>query len=267
MCIIAVKPMGVPTPKKEILKNMFTANPDGAGVAFNLNGNLYIIKGLMSFEKFYEVCKQIPAESSAIYHTRIQTSGGVCAELTHPFILDANINRQRELYIKTNRGEAVAHNGIFSEFHAKENNNDTTQFIAKYLSPLKTLKDKVGQSILDNDLDAVINKLCGTSNKIAIIDEKGNIKKYGENWIFDDGIFYSNTTYEEPLYRFFDRDLCSTRHFDWESKKDAVKAKNNVKMQILKLKREDPYFASVYEHWENYMTDEDILEGYESGWF
>lgn len=133
MCIIAVKPKGVETPSKEILNNMFKSNPDGAGVAYNKNGKLFIVKGLMTFAEFWQGCQEIPKESGAIYHARIETSGGVCKELTHPFLLNEDINEQRKTFIIKSKGEAVAHNGIFNEFTRKDLNSDTTQFITNYL--------------------------------------------------------------------------------------------------------------------------------------
>jgi predicted glutamine amidotransferase len=269
MCIIAVKPKGVAVPTKEILKNMFDANPDGAGVAYNLNGKLYIVKGLMNFEDFYKVCQRISSGSSAIYHTRIQTSGGICKELTHPFLLDDDIQNQRKLFFKTTNGEAVAHNGVFSEFGQKELNSDTTQFISTYLFPLKKLKDASVGSILDDDIEEIINKLCGFSNKVAIIDQDGNLKRYGGSWILDNGIYYSNDTYKnsysfEHLFKrpSFNNISC----LSWKDKSTMSKAKNNIHNQVQKLREVDQDFEITYRKWHYFMDDEELLEGYENGW-
>ena len=270
MCIIAVKPKGVETPSKEILNNMFRANPDGAGVAYNLDGELFIIKGLMTFKEFWEVCQRIPKESGAIYHTRIETSGGVCKELTHPFFLNADIQEQRRTAIITSKGEAVAHNGVFSEFTRMELNSDTTQFITNYLSPLKRMKDTTFDSILDDDLDAIINKLCGSTNKLAIINQNGNIKRYGGSWILSNGIYYSNSTFKSERYQYggtFNRHIFDNINcMSWNDKSTMAKAKMNIHEQVEHLRTTDRDFEEVYQRWHNYMNDDEILECYECGW-
>lgn len=251
MCIIAVKPRNIKNPSEETLRNMFYANPDGAGVAFNLNGKLYIIKGLMTFEAFWEVCKIIPQESAAIYHTRIETSGGVCKELTHPFLLDKDVDKQRQIRIEIDKGEAVAHNGVFNEFRWKEKNNDTTQFISTYLAPLKRLKDKANERILDYDIKEIINKLCDYSNKLAIIDERGETMCFGDNWIYENGIYYSNYTFRH-------------RHciFKWQERPTNKSTSNKIEI----LRKTDPDFDMVYRKWHSHMIDDDIIEYYEQGW-
>lgn len=270
MCIIAVKPKGVETPSKEILSNMFRANPDGAGVAYNNNGKLYIIKGLMTFSEFWQVCQHITKESGAIYHTRIETSGGVCKELTHPFLLNADIKEQRRTVTITTKGEAVAHNGIFNEFTRKEFNNDTTQFISNYLSPLKKMKDTTFNSILDDDLDSIINKLCGSTNKLAIVNQDGIIKRYGGTWIFDNGIYYSNSSYERERYTYhsiFDRDFYENISCpNWNDKSTMAKAKMNIHEQIKNLLETDKDFKEIYQRWHNVIGDKEILECYLNGW-
>ena len=266
MCIIAIKPKNVKAPNQHILRNMFMANPDGAGVAFNHKGNLHIVKGLMTFDEFYEICSQIPDESAVIYHARIQTSGGICKELTHPFLLDKNIEKQRQTIIKIDKGQAVAHNGIFNEFSTKEQNNDTTQFISTYLYPLKHAKDLNNGSILDDDFDKIIQKLCGLSNRLAIIDEKGNTKKYGDGWIYDDGIYYSNDSYEDPIYKLYDYDYFRYPCMRWNKKDIDKKAQQNIHDQIEDLRKIDPEFNAVYKRWQYHMTESEILECYENGW-
>lgn len=265
MCIIAVKPKGVNPPSKEILQNMFEANPDGAGIAYNIKGKLYIIKGLMTFEEFFNKCKEIPKESGAIYHTRIETSGGVCKELTHPFFLNKNILEQRKTNVCINKGEAVAHNGVFNEFTHKKLNSDTTQFISNYLSPLKELKDTISKSILDDDLDVIINKLCGYSNKLALLNQSGNIKRYGDGWILDNGIYYSNFTYEPPQFRYVT--YCNKNYSLWNCRTLLKKEDKQIAERIKYLKKNDSSFKKLYDEWQEYMDEEAILEAYERGWF
>ena len=266
MCIIAVKPKGVEPPSKEILKTMFERNSDGAGVAYNQNNKLYIVKGLMTKDDFIQICESIPKESAVIYHARIQTSGGICKELTHPFPITNDIKKQRKTFLKIDKGEAIAHNGIFSEFEKKELNNDTTQFISNYLYSLKKMKDKIGESVLDDDLELIINKLCGCSNKIAIINEKGQIRRYGSGWIYDNGIYYSNHTYERYQSFFSDYTFSGFNCLSWKDNSIASKVNKNINEQIENLRKNDKEFNRVYLRWQNEMSDMDILECYENGW-
>ena len=53
MCIIVIKPQNVAFPSKEILKNCFTQNPDGAGFMYPANHKVMIEKGFNNFDKFY----------------------------------------------------------------------------------------------------------------------------------------------------------------------------------------------------------------------
>lgn len=220
MCIIAVKPKGVALPSKEILRRIFTANPDGAGVAYNLGGVVKIIKGLMTYEDFEREAQKIPATSTAILHTRIQTHGGICKELTHPFILDADIKKQRQLRHTIKHGEAVAHNGVFSEFNARALHSDTTQFITNYLAPLKAAKEAGGGRILDEDIKPIINRLVGYTSRLAILNERGEYCLYGSGWEEAEGVYYSNSSYKPPIiYHWTANDWQSKDGGEWHAKK------------------------------------------------
>ena len=59
MCIIINKPKGIEMPSKEILRNCFTRNSDGAGLMYALNGKVQIHKGFMTFDKFYEYLNKL----------------------------------------------------------------------------------------------------------------------------------------------------------------------------------------------------------------
>lgn len=196
MCIIAVKPKGVALPSTEILKRMFYKNPDGAGIAYAVDGVITINKGLMKIEDYLKAVQKIPVNATAIIHTRISTSGGINKELTHPYKLSNDFKELRKTSIKTADGYAVAHNGVFSEFGAVANANDTMQFITTYLHPLKELKKQAGGDILDDDIKPLINKLVNGS-RLVILDTNGNYKLYGHYWYEDEGIYYSNEGYKQ----------------------------------------------------------------------
>lgn len=200
MCILIIKPRGVMTPSEETLKTCFTRNPDGAGFSYNKNGKIIIKKGYMDFESFKKAVSRIPVNSSALIHCRITTSGGTKKGLTHPYPLDNDYknmmktsNTLEPMY--ENKTYAVAHNGIFSGYGHHELVNDTCEFIANLLKPLQDMSG----DILQDQLDPVVNRLVDSS-RLAILDNFGNWKKYGNGWIEVDGIFYSNSTYKEYTY-------------------------------------------------------------------
>lgn len=269
MCIIAVKEKGIAPLSKEVLKNMFERNPDGAGVAVARDGILTIKKGLMNFEDFYKVCEEIKASDVVIYHCRIQTSGGVVKELTHPFLLNADIKQQRKTNIKTKQGEAVAHNGVFSGFGTKELNNDTTQFITTYLAPLKEIEEEAGGSILDSKLKPIINALVSGS-KLAILDARGVVKRYGTGWTEEAGIFYSNETYKTPKWTYY-----YGKSYEW-TKADERRVENNNRIlkeysvtwqELWKLVDTDAEFKKIYEEERDYYTLPQIYEYYILGYY
>jgi predicted glutamine amidotransferase len=200
MCIIAVKAANVAPPSVETLRAMFRANPDGAGVAYVRGGYLVISKGHMIEADFLAAAAKIPQDSPAVYHCRIETSGGVCKALTHPFYIDKDIKKQKRLTTRTIDGAALVHNGIFSQYGKKEGNSDTTQFITNILAPLQALKTAAGGSLTDSDLRPTLAGLCGYNSKIAILTAAGSLETYGSGWIEDGGLLFSNGTYKAARY-------------------------------------------------------------------
>lgn len=210
MCIIAIKPKNVAIPTTEILERIFDKNPDGAGVAYTTSKGIKIIKGLMTKSEFLKVCEKIPTTATAILHARISTSGGISKELCHPYELTNDFKQLRKTNLTIANGFAVAHNGVFGEFGAMFEANDTMQFIATYLTTLKQLKEDSNGSILDDDIKPIINKLVSGS-RLAILDVAGNWEKYGNNWEEYNGVYYSNSGYKKTEYPTY-----SNRYYDWE---------------------------------------------------
>lgn len=205
MCIICVKPAGAVNPTDAQLYNMLTRNPDGAGLCYNLDSVIILKKGL-NLQQLKKELEKVPASSGCIIHARISTSGGVCAELCHPYPVCNDIKKMRRTSQRLTNGFAVAHNGIFNEFKNKDLNNDTTQFIANYLYPLATIKQASGGSLLDKDIRPIIDRLCGAgyySSKLAIINTHGDVALYGSGWVECGGLYFSNDTYKPaPVYSY-----------------------------------------------------------------
>ena len=58
MCIAITSPIGTEIPTDDILRTCFRNNSDGAGIAFNHNGQVKIVKGFMDFESFITALHQ-----------------------------------------------------------------------------------------------------------------------------------------------------------------------------------------------------------------
>lgn len=196
MCILIIKNKKLAIPSRETLATCFENNPDGAGFCYNKNGNIVIKKGFMDFDSFYKEAQKIPNESSALLHFRIGTSGGKTPAMTHPYPLTNNFDEMKKTsqILKGSGGRkfAVAHNGIFNGLGYRQDINDTCLFIANILTPLNDSVD----DIQDSTLEPVINRLVDNS-RLAILDNYGNVTKYGSGWIEDSGIWYSNGTYKK----------------------------------------------------------------------
>jgi predicted glutamine amidotransferase len=205
MCIIAYKPTGVDMPSKSILETMYRNNPDGAGYMYIDGDKVRIKKGFMTFDSFFS---SLSAYSSIwkytpfVLHFRISTQAGINPQCTHPFPLSPDMGELKRLRCKSDVG--IAHNGIISltSSYSKDiTYSDTMEFITEYLSLLiQNLKYWKSPATLE-----VIEKLAGS--KLAILDKTGHCELIGK-FIEDNGIFYSNDTYEDytSIYSGYDWD-------------------------------------------------------------
>ena len=202
MCIIVSKNKGVKMPGKEILRNCFNSNKEGAGYMIARNGVVEINKGFMDFESFY---KAIQNEGnlenySVVMHFRISTQGGVNRKLCHPYPLSENMQDLKKLNTVCDIG--IAHNGIISLTsegynygysygkYSTPDYNDTMKFITDYLSLI--IKDK--NFYKDDNTLTLIERLC--ESKLAILDNEGHITYIGDFNEFE-GVMYSNMSYIE----------------------------------------------------------------------
>lgn len=190
MCIICVSEKGIRQPDKELLRTMFSRNPDGAGYMVAENGKVRISKGYMTFNEFWNEIKRqdFSADDVVVYHFRISTQAGVQPSMTQPFPYTSNLKNTKVLDCLADLG--IAHNGIiraFSDPFDKEY-SDTAHFIAEWLT--ETVKKKTDLS--DKFLDALAS---ATYSRFTFLDGKG-VVKYSGNFIEDmDGLKFSNMSY------------------------------------------------------------------------
>lgn len=187
-------------PSKEVMKAMFDANRDGAGLMYVDRGMVNIIKGFMTFNDFYEYVEKLSKihdlkEKALVMHFRISTQGNVDKGNCHPYPISSKEKDLRATTFRTKLG--MAHNGIIdltTAYGKGEKLNDTQLFIKDYVSVLYGLnkdfyKDKRALDMLDS--------LAGS--KLCFMDTNEDLFLVGK-FIEEDGIFYSNKNFEYHYY-------------------------------------------------------------------
>ena len=216
MCIIIVKPAGQAL-SKWVLKNSWENNGDGSGFVYARDGKLVIVKELHKFKRFWRIYQSHGLDQdNVVLHFRIGTSGHHNLDNTHPFLIDDN--------------HALAHNGILDcvKVPPNSNVNDTQIFINEYL---KCMIQADGEKV-----DWVNNRLAreyaeeamGKSNKMAVINGKGEIGIWNENGGHWHSLcWFSNRSYEDRSYRayyggHYKTKWKSTYLTEWEQKWNGV---------------------------------------------
>jgi predicted glutamine amidotransferase len=207
MCIICIKKKGVKFPSVEIVNTMCSSNPHGFSMVISDGRRARITKTLnrKKFIEYYKnAVKSYDYNTSAMFiHARIKTHGSERLENCHGW---------RE------NGLIFAHNGILSI----QNRNDLTDsetFFRDIFSPAY----KVGGWKLG---EKTINAIIGTS-KFVFMDDKGNIHHYG-NYICDDGILYSNSTYisyKDRVEKLYPRSRYYYNYFDSDYRQEQYEQK------------------------------------------
>ena len=188
MCIIAIKP----TAKKidwRRMRNMWDANPDGAGFAYHIGGGrIQISKGYMTFKALRRAVKKagIGRPHEVMFHFRIATHGGVAPECTHPFPLAVKDSELRAM--STTGPVAIAHNGIVPGMTTAPKLSDTMAFIRDYLAPLGVdfLTSSAARPLIEYAADS----------KLAIMTAKGIVTM--GRFVTSKGWRFSNETYKDP---------------------------------------------------------------------
>ena len=192
MCVIVHKEPGVEIPTDEVLKKCFTTNSDGAGILIYRKDTDFveIHKGYLKFDDFLENKNKlnIHIDDHVVFHFRITTSGGTCAENCHPFPISDKVKDLKALRINTQR--ALVHNGIIGA--GSKDLSDTQLFV----------KDIVSNNLIMNNLDKeFVQKEIEnftTGNKYVLIDAAKNLVVRIGYWSQDTEtkIWYSNRNHE-----------------------------------------------------------------------
>lgn len=187
MCVIAICEQGLKL-DNQTFRDCFSSNHHGAGFAWMQDGDLCWSKGYMDSKSAWKKYKTI-CEFPHIAHFRLSSAGGICEELTHPFLITDDSPIEME-----GRGQnrLLFHNGTisgwqnmlmmisFSNKKCPEGKMSDTRVMAMAVSIL-------GESMLD-------------SSKY-IIATPTEFTTYG-NWEKSEGIYYSNLFFKRSTYRY-----------------------------------------------------------------
>lgn len=196
MCIAIGKPIGVKMPSKDILKRCWDSNDDGAGFAFAYNDIVYIKKGFMTFDSFWNELSKVDEryhldDLGVLLHFRIATHGGIIPAMTHPFPIVSDNGILSKLEYQSEY--AVVHNGVISltgsDARRETAMSDTAVFIRDYL----TLIAQNRQWFRRKANIELIEKLIGS--KMAILNSRGEII-HTSGFLEDNGVLYSNESYK-----------------------------------------------------------------------
>lgn len=188
MCVIAFSPKGKNAPTEEQIRAMFTANPDGAGYAFNgRNGVVEYKKGFMSVDALLKELAPLSRwkNTNLAIHFRIGTAGKNDEHTCHPFPISTDFGELRKT---SGTGPVLFHNGILDKGGLLNPlSSDTQDFVAAFAPMLsKYSKSKVR----DGWLEEIV-----TGNRLLVMYNNNKFKMYGR-WERDGDLFVSNTHYQ-----------------------------------------------------------------------
>lgn len=163
MCLLIVKPKGVPMPDICTLYQAYLCNPDGCGFA-----STHDYYKTLDFQKFFERLSLVDDSEACIIHFRFATHGSVCKSNCHPF-------KHKDVYF--------AHNGILGIKPIKDKTDSETAFIKRFAP------------IIDNygfhspELTKAVNRIIGYSKFAFLRDTE--VLTFGQFHEIE-GCLYSN---------------------------------------------------------------------------
>ena len=261
MCVICVKPTNTLFPSKETLQNCFYNNDDGAGFMYTFKNKVYIHKGLMTFESFWNCLEQTRQKTGDnvpyVMHFRISTQGHH-KECTHPFPLSDKMENLKKLKSACSIG--IAHNGVLKlTSDGAKDYSDTMKFITDYLY---CIVDGDKQWYTNKNKLKLVERLT-INNRLAILDNKGHIVTTGKGWIKDkDGCMYSNNSYSYKkqkivsysYYPWYQNDYDYDYDFNYSSSKSSYDSwlKKNI------YKTETKTEVAPKHRWSTYKNSDGV---------
>lgn len=193
MCIICVKPSGVPMPSSKTLQECWQGNSDGAGIAYSRSGveGVKLVKGFMKLKTLKSALNELAftLEDQVIIHFRFATHGLKDAGNCHPFPVSKRIDELRALEGSFNT--VVAHNGVFGSMPRHETLSDTQKFIGSVLA-----SSAIIDHLEDDAIQELIAGYCGSSSRLVFL--RGQKLFLLGQWVKDEpsGLWFSNDGYK-----------------------------------------------------------------------
>ena len=194
MCVICYKAKGKKMPSVKDIIDMWTKNPDGAGLMWlNDNGKVGFKKGFMSrksITRFIRRHEDFFNERDVALHFRITTHGGTSRGNTHPFVVDMDANPHA---LEGEADTVLMHNGMLSINPRFETISDSAELALRagcYERPLFYLET------IDEFLEG---------SRILVFDKDG-AHFYGDKFVEHDGLKYSNLNHiikKNPYYGYY----------------------------------------------------------------
>ena len=186
MCLAIYKPADHCI-AKDNLRSGYYGNHSGCGFCYVEDGKLIVVKGLFSFQEFYDQYHPIEKKHSVAIHFRAATHGPVNAANCHPFVMcDGKF--------------AMIHNGIFSIPIKNAALSDTGNFCEQILEP--AIKNGCYK-----DRNKIRNNTSWGWGAVVLMSADGEVVIYNEKFgDWDDGIWYSNKGYQYCRFSRADRE-------------------------------------------------------------
>lgn len=181
MCI-AILNTKTATLKKELLRNCWENNGDGAGMLYiDNNKSLNVFKELKDFNTFYNKYIEVKrkfGKRNIVLHFRISTHGLVNETNCHPFLVDKSVG--------------FVHNGMIYDVPDSREFSDTYMFNQELLQQLNK-----GFQYSDTMM-GMIEMFIGSGNKLIFLDDDDNYVIANEkagHWSM--GCWFSNSSYKQ----------------------------------------------------------------------
>jgi hypothetical protein len=180
MCCIAIF-----KPKEKIFpfsafEPMFRANPDGCGMMWAENGEIFILKGHFDYPTFSRLYLINSDKGNIVLHFRTASSGALSFDKCHPFMV--------------NDALAFVENGNLFEF------SNYFPGVERFnMTDVQRLNEKILKKLPDNFLKipeyrTVLESYCANNfTKMLFMNDRGEVEIINEqSGIWDRGIWYSN---------------------------------------------------------------------------
>jgi hypothetical protein len=181
MCI-AILNTKQTTLKKQLLKNCWENNGDGAGMLFINNDNkLETFKEMKSFDNFYDKYIDVRknyGKRNIVLHFRISTHGKVNETNCHPFNISDKIG--------------FVHNGMIYDVPTSADYSDTYMFNEEVLKNLKP-GFEYNETILD-----MLETFIGSGSKLVFLNDDDDffiVNETAGHWNL--GCWFSNSSYKQ----------------------------------------------------------------------